>query len=244
MDIPKPVKQAKHRNKELTIKTEQRRCEIYKMYVRGESMMIIAQKLDIDISQVNRDLTIIRDRWIESTQLSYAQNQAEQIAKIDNLERESWESWYKSQNPIESETIRTESILRTEEVKQEKGKPKPIPTAKMVPVKTTREKHKKKQVGDPKYLDLIAWCIEMRCKILGLLKNMQINNTVTLNFDSATNPISLMPTQVVDELEDRISKVRKALPEDQYDIIESINASKELEAKEEKDGNTSSKDGL
>ncbi len=75
--------------------------------------------------QICYDLKIIRKRWMESSVSDFNQRKAEELAKIDNVEREAWVAW-------------------------------------------TTSKGNQTPTGDPRFLQNVQWCIQKRCKILGL----------------------------------------------------------------------------
>jgi len=62
-------------------------------------------------------------------------------------------------------------------------KPSPVSpaTSKMVVVKEVTKRHSVGQAGDPRFLERIAWCIEQRCKIFGLVKERPTNVGVQVN---------------------------------------------------------------
>jgi hypothetical protein len=69
------------------------------------------------------------------------------------------------------------------------------------------EKVSKGQVGDPRWIDQVKWCVEMRCKILDLVKPPEINQTNVFNIGDVLDSI---PIEVPDLAAE---KVRMALPE-------------------------------
>ena len=79
---------------------------------------------------------------------------ARELAKVDNLEREYWDAWARSQEEAETRTV----------TKDSKGG-------------STVDRYEG-QVGDSRFLSGVQWCINKRCEILGL--NAASRN---INFD-------------------------------------------------------------
>ena len=118
---------------------------IEKRYLRGERQHQIAVGLGVSQVTVSNDLRELQKRWRAETVRDLDDAKAQELAKVDELEREYWDAW---QNSCEdAETIRQEA--------SEKKVDKVIKTAKG-------------QAGDPRFLAGVQWCIEKRCKILGL----------------------------------------------------------------------------
>jgi transcriptional regulator with XRE-family HTH domain len=69
------------------------RREIARMTLQGKFQEQIAEELGISQSQVSIDLKSIREEWHAETAKTYDEFKAQEIAKIDNLERERWTAW-------------------------------------------------------------------------------------------------------------------------------------------------------
>jgi hypothetical protein len=115
------------------------------LYLQGWLQVDIAQELGINQSTVSRDLKALHKEWLHSALLDYDEAKAQELAKIDRLEREYWRAWERSCE--DAETIRQEGPPA--------GPEKLVTTAKG-------------QAGDPRFLTGVQWCIEKRCKVLGL----------------------------------------------------------------------------
>lgn len=124
--------------------------EIARCYLHGMSQMEIGEMLGVSQSQISRDLKVLRERWQKSALLDINEAKAQELARIDNLEREYWEAWRVSCGErIDTETEQIAGAGANGDRKRVKVK-------------------KVKLAGDPDYLAGIQWCIEMRCKILGI----------------------------------------------------------------------------
>lgn len=115
------------------------------LYLQGWLQVDIAAELGIDQSTVSRDLKALQKDWLNSALRDFDELKAQELAKIDRLEREYWRAWERSCE--DTETLRQE------------GKPEEV--AKIV-------KTAKGQAGNPQFLQGVQWCIERRCKVLGV----------------------------------------------------------------------------
>jgi hypothetical protein len=95
--------------------------------------------------QISYDLKIIRQRWVESSLVNMDEIKAEELAKIDRLEREYWDAWERSLGVHKVHKHRDGGRYDGEEITVEED-----------------------SLGDPKYLQGIQWCIDRRVKIFGL----------------------------------------------------------------------------
>ena len=76
--------------------------------------------------------------------MDFNEAKAQELAKIDEVERQAWVAWERSQEDAEStKVVETASDKRYEA--QTKG-----------------------QAGDPRFLDIVMKCVDRRCKILGV----------------------------------------------------------------------------
>jgi hypothetical protein len=85
--------------------------------------------------------------------MDFNEARAQELAKIDNLELTYWQAWQRS-----TENKEVESTKVIESGKGEDRKPERLEAA-------TRSEG---QAGDPRFLQGVQWCIERRCKLLGL----------------------------------------------------------------------------
>jgi hypothetical protein len=126
-----------------------RRAKVAELYLRGVRQTQIAADLDVNQATISRDLAALRDEWLQSALVDLDQFKAKELAKIDELEREAWDAYRRSEGDFE----KTVSNLVTDEHGERKYNVRNF---------------KFHAFGDPRYLQQIAWCIDKRCKILGL----------------------------------------------------------------------------
>lgn len=115
------------------------------LYLEGWLQAEIAADLHLSEATVCRDLQAMQAEWLTSSLVDFDRAKAKELAAVDKLEREYWRAWQRSCEDAETE--------RVEGTVEEPGK-----------VVRTR----KGQAGDPRFLAGVQWCIERRCKILGL----------------------------------------------------------------------------
>lgn len=120
---------------------------VAEQYLAGQPQSAIAEKVGVNQSTISRYLRTLQTRWQAQAQEAFEAKLARELARIDRLEREHWEAWARSQQ--DAETVRQKQTGKGD-------------TAKVEAEKTTRG-----QVGDPRFLDGIQWCIEQRLKIMG-----------------------------------------------------------------------------
>jgi hypothetical protein len=118
---------------------------IARMHLEGMSQYEIAAELGLSQPAICRDLAEVNRRWRESSLTDLGEAKARELAKIDNMEQTAWKAWDES---------REESVRRRMEDSALRGKSSSI-------TKETR-------VGNPAFLSTVQWCIEQRCKILGI----------------------------------------------------------------------------
>ncbi len=130
------------------------------LYLQGLTQAVIAARINADpereytLSQqtISNDIRRIQELWLKSSLRDFNEMKAQELAKVDRLEREYWRGWERSCE--DAETTRQEGKLKD----GQKGVP---PVDKIV-------KTAKGQAGDPRFLAGVQWCIDKRCKILGI----------------------------------------------------------------------------
>jgi len=128
---------------------------IAELYLKQWRQVDIAEKLGIDQATVSRDLSAVRKMWRKDASLSFDAAKAQELARIDTLENEYWRQYEASQEEFVRTMTEKNLPPVTEGGRQKEG------TTKARVIKETR-------IGDPRYLSGIQWCIEQRCKILGI----------------------------------------------------------------------------
>jgi hypothetical protein len=126
-----------------------------KLYCQGKTILQISIEMDCDRRTVARYLEDSRELWRKELIKSCEEIKAEQLAKVDRLEAEAWEGWFKSRKP-------------ELEIKVEKGD------------KAKSYKKVRYPNGDPRFLQVISHAIDQRMRILGVFdENRQGDNSQT-----------------------------------------------------------------
>lgn len=120
--------------------------------------------------------------WEANKTDQIGQHKARELEKINRLECEYTKAWERS---CQEAVTETEEMTRTKVGKQGERRPK-MAVTKLA-------KTKKQNVGDSKFLDGIQWCIEMRCKILGLEAPVQMVQNTTVTVVRRTNFVLRKP---------------------------------------------------
>ena len=126
---------------------EQDRREVTTLYLQGKTQLEIAQKLDLSRQQIGYDLKVIQGQWRETTTFDLDTAKTVELSRIDVLERVAWEAWERSQEPKE------------------------VTLTKQIDGGDTRKEasiRREGQSGNPAFLERVGWCIDRRCKLLGL----------------------------------------------------------------------------
>jgi hypothetical protein len=126
------------------------RAEIARLYLQRWTQAEIGQRLGLSRQQVGYDLNTVREEWLQSSLVDFNARKAEELARIDRLERVYWDAWEASGKEKETTT--------SEQVSKGGGGDE----------RTKAAIRKEERTGDPRYLAGVQWCIDRRSKILGL----------------------------------------------------------------------------
>lgn len=77
----------------------QRRQAVAGRYLHGATQWEIANALEVTQSCVSKDLKAIQAEWLASSVRDFDAIKAEQLAKVDSIEREHWAAWERSKRP-------------------------------------------------------------------------------------------------------------------------------------------------
>jgi len=139
--------------KRTAFQIERDRRDIADMYLQGWTQARITEHLNarkgidyqLSTRMIGYDLKSVQEAWRASALIDIDEAKARELAKVDRLEREYWDAWGRSCE--DAETTRQEG--------DETGPSKVVKTSKG-------------QAGDPRFLAGVQWCIERRCKIIGV----------------------------------------------------------------------------
>lgn len=162
--MPNP---GKNRKNDLQARLDRHR-RVAELYLRGLSQMEIAERLGCSQPTVSNDLAGLRAEWLASSLRDFNEAKAQELAKLDELEREAWRAWERSCQDAVTQQVKVEQVpLPTKRKDQSAIGPE---QERLQVVRRVAEKTSKGQVGDPRFLGQVAWCIEARVRILLNLK--------------------------------------------------------------------------
>jgi predicted transcriptional regulator len=124
------------------------------MYLAGATQTEIANEYEVSQSMISKDLKAIRKQWLASAVKDFDTLKAQELARIDRLEKEYWNAWFESKE--DAEETRTE-VTNNRDGRHSKA------------VRTS-----KGQTGNAQYLAGIQWCIEQRLKIFGVYSAVKV----------------------------------------------------------------------
>ncbi|HEY4313615.1 MAG TPA: helix-turn-helix domain-containing protein [Pirellulales bacterium] len=122
----------------------QRRRQVADLYLQRWTQSSIAERVGVDQSTVCDDLKYVRREWRDSAVRDFDLAQAEELQKLDRVEREAWAAWEQSQKPAQSAVINGDGGNQQTR-------------------KSVRNRH-----GDPRMLEIILKCNAARRTMLGL----------------------------------------------------------------------------
>jgi len=147
------------------------RAKIAGMYLRGVSQYTIAGQLGITREMVTYDMAAVREEWRKSAVSDLNQARHQELARIDEIERENWIAWEASKTGKEVTTTRQrrKGLTQTSQSGQQMD----------VPMEQVNEAGRRTETRDPnpQFMEKIQWCVEMRCKILGLFAPTELRHT-------------------------------------------------------------------
>lgn len=125
------------------------------LYLRAHTQQEIADHLNrefysdrpITQQQIGYDVRVLTTRWLKSADRKIDERKAEELARVDRLEREYWDAWERSQRNAESTVL--EQMLGES-------------------TWSKTQSRSEGQTGDPRFLAGVGWCVQKRCEILGL----------------------------------------------------------------------------
>jgi transcriptional regulator with XRE-family HTH domain len=202
----------KNRKNQLHQRLDRRR-QVAQLYSRGLSQVEIAERLGVSQPTVSNDLKVLRAEWLPSALTDFNQAKAQELAKIDNLEREAWTAWQRSCGPLEVRHQRTEEtrplLLKMGGGKGKRGKRKQVKAEqdRLRLVKRIIDTTVKGQAGDMRFLRLVGHCITARLRILMPAK-LELS-VPTLDWSTF---VGQLPTERPDLLEEAVKGIPQLPP--------------------------------
>lgn len=123
--------------------------DVSSMYFKGKSQRDIGKILKVSQVSISNDLRKLKKEWTQSALVDFDEAKGKELHRIDVLEVANWDAWERSK--------------KKKEVKLHR-----VANSDKHGVTTTKEKREETYIGDPRFLEGVAHCIEMRSKILDL----------------------------------------------------------------------------
>lgn len=134
-----------------TVDRAARRAQVSELYLKGQTQAQIATQFGVSQVTISRDLAYIQNEWVKQSMALVTAQKAKELAKIDHLERTYWTQYAASLEPLRK-------VVRTAVPGQDNNSPATVSI-----VTTTTER-----LGSMSALNGVQWCIEQRCKIMGI----------------------------------------------------------------------------
>ena len=136
----------------------QRRARVSELYLSGWTQKRIATELKVSEFTVSEDIHALIDQWGRTAGINISAHIATEFAKLNNLESEAWAAFEDSKK-----TRRSASASKTvTPIKKGDG------SVVMVESTVTSATEVYPTTGDPRFLNIVARCIDSRITLFGL----------------------------------------------------------------------------
>lgn len=126
-----------------------------RLYLRGYGVDEIASLTGLGERMVQSEITALRKGWTQRVQLDVQTATFQELDRIAALERDAHDGWMRSLGQVNVET-------------------KQATTASSGQVNRATVRNAGNRDGNPVFLARMAWCVEQRCKLLGLEKPVAV----------------------------------------------------------------------
>ena len=182
-----------------------RHYDVGRRYISGSSQLDIAREKGLTQSIVSDDIAWCKKQWREELAERWDEKVAVELQKIDNVERLALDAFERSKKDTITFSKEIERALRKKKPEKPpptstkgKGKPAtPPPTqepdeSEMVPVNEQSKRTRRSTAGDPRWLERVSWCIEIRLRMLGALSKDGMTFQLNINKqDGSSDLISI-----------------------------------------------------
>lgn len=134
-------------------------AECSSLYLSGKPQVEIAAKLGISQQQVSSYLKTLQKRWQAQAGEAVDARKARELARLDRLEAEHWAAWERSCQNSQTTVNRAKTVSLKDE--NESG------LIELPALEREWSHTERGQAGDPRFLEGVAHCIELRLKIVG-----------------------------------------------------------------------------
>ena len=134
------------------------KMRVGRLYLHGYGVDEIAIATGLGERMVQSEITALRKGWTQRAQLDVQTATFRELDRIDALERTAHEGWMRSLGQVNVET-------------------KQATSASGGNVNRATVRNAGNRDGNPVFLARMAWCVEQRCKLLGLEKPVEVRGT-------------------------------------------------------------------
>lgn len=149
------------------------------LWAKGYDYDEISRRTGVTVTAVSLRIKEVLELWKTSASRDYGERLAIELAKLDRVEAEAWDAWERSKEDAVSTKRMVQKALR-KAADGDDGDKELVTIGKML------ERVSKGRVGDPTYLKIVQSCVLDRCKLLGVVKELHVNNT-----SNTTNVLSV-----------------------------------------------------
>jgi Homeodomain-like domain len=154
--VPRRPSAMRNRQRD-SARRDARRQSVANLFLAGKTQREIGAALGVDHSTVSRDLAALREQWQQVAERDFRERAAVELARIDHLEAVAWAAWERScQQRVNRKTKKTKGRVDKD--------------GALLPDLDSAERTEADRDGNPRFLDRVAWCIQKRCEMLGILK--------------------------------------------------------------------------
>jgi|SRR5579859_2668006 len=129
------------------------------LYLSGKTQADIAVHIGVSQQQISKYLVKLQKAWLDRLGEQLESAKGRELARLDRLEREYWQAWDRSCQPAQTTVNRAKTVSTKEFTEQGLID---VPALEREWTHTERG-----QAGDPRFLEGVSRCIEMRLKIVG-----------------------------------------------------------------------------
>lgn len=181
MGVRKGMRGTKLWNKQQQKMREPRLEMVAKLFFAGVPQYEIAKQCGVSSTTITKDLQLLDERWKKSQLVNLDSARARELERVNWIERVVTEQWERSLT-VRPRVVKVERALREPKVdegefkKQSKKVPKDLKPILTI-IKQMVEVKSGGGLGDTRFLQIKQWCVEQRCRILGLTAPPQMNQT-------------------------------------------------------------------
>lgn len=164
---------------------------ITECHLEGMSMQATAEALEakhqIRVSKmtVSTYMKAIKKEWQADRVDDINELRLTEVKKLLKVESEFWKEWKRSKEPKKRTTSKRKGTGAPLQVIGESGEIQTENGVTLSGVET--QEQETESMGDPRYLMGVQWCIQMRCKILGVEAPTVVTGGVTIDMRKPIN---------------------------------------------------------